>query len=104
MVLIKDLYLSSEELKALPDKTFTVAKGAQYRAMPQRDGQETEKLVVPIKLKNDKVRDWIPNKTSMKKMAVKFGDNTDDWIGKTAKFILTQQSVQGQMKDVIFVE
>jgi len=104
MVLIKDLYLSAEELKILPDKTFMVAKGAQYRKMPQRDGEEVEKLVVPVKLKNDAVRDWIPNKTSLKKMVAKFGDNTDNWIGKTAKFALAKQNVRGEMKDIIFVE
>ena len=72
--------------------------------MPIAQGEEKEKLILPVKLSNDKVRDWIPNKTSIKFMVGLWEDNTDAWIGKSAKFVLTNQNVRGEMKDVIFVE
>ena len=104
MVEIRDIYLSASEIKKLPDKDFTVAKAGHYKEMPVQGNDPVEKLVLPIKLSNDKVRDWIPNKTSIKFMTELWGDNTNLWIGKQAKFRLTNQNVRGEMKDVIFVE
>ena len=104
MVIITDIYLTATEIIKLPDKTFTIAKASAYKSMPQQDGKEVEKLVVPIKLSNAKVRDWIPNKTSIRKIVELYGDNTDDWIGKKAEFMITKQNVRGDMKDVIFVK
>jgi len=103
MVIVTDIYLTTAEVAKLADKNFTIAKASSYKSMQQRDGKEQEKLVVPVKLSNGKVRDWIPNKTSVRKLVELYGDNTDDWIGKKAKFEVTKQSVQGQMKDVLFV-
>lgn len=104
MVIITDIYLTSAEIIKLADKTFTIAKASSYKSMPQQDGKEVEKLVVPVKLSNAKVRDWIPNKTSVRKIVELYGDNTDDWIGKKAEFMITKQNVRGDMKDVIFVK
>ncbi|KKM26155.1 hypothetical protein LCGC14_1587640 [marine sediment metagenome] len=103
MVIITDIYLSAVEVKQLKDLDFTVAKAARYEEMPTQDGQIKSKLVIPVKLSNDKVRDWIPNKTSIKKLVGMWDDNTDAWIGKTAKFELAKQNVRGEMKDIIFV-
>jgi len=104
MVIITDIYLTSAEMIKLVDKSFTIAKASSYKSMPQQNGKETEKLVVPIKLSNGKVRDWIPNKTSIRKLVELHGDNTDDWIGKKAEFEIIKQNVRGDMKDVIFVK
>jgi len=104
MVIIQDMYLTALEIITLKDKSFTIAKASNYKSMPQQDGKEVEKLVVPVKLSNEKVRDWIPNKTSIRKLFSFFGDNTDDWIGKKATFLITKQNVRGDMKDVVFVK
>ena len=103
MVLIQDIYLTANEVKSLPNKEFTVVKTGQYQKMPVVDGEQKEKLILPVKLSNEKVRDWIPNKTSIKYMVNLWGDNTDSWLGKQAKFTLVNQNVRGEMKDVIFV-
>jgi len=104
MVIITDIYLTSTEVNKLADKTFIIAKASSYKSMPQQDGKEVEKLVVPVKLSNGKVRDWIPNKTSQRKLVNLYGDNTDDWIGKKAEFEIVKQNVRGDMKDVLFVK
>ena len=101
---IQDLYLSALEVKALPNKEFTIVKAGQYESMPVTQGDSKSKLVLPVKLSNEKIREWIPNKTSIKFMVALWGDNSDSWIGKQAKFVLTNQNVRGEMKDVIFVE
>jgi len=104
MVIIRDIYLTADEVNKLTDKKFTVAKACAYKAMPQADGKEVEKLVVPVKLSNAKVRDWIPNKTSIRSLTSLYGDNTDGWTGKGASFLITKQNVRGEMKDVVFVK
>ena len=104
MVIITDIYLTAAEVIKLTDKTFLIAKAGSYKSMPQQDGKEVNKLVVPVKLSNSKVRDWIPNKTSIRKLVELYGDNTDDWLGKKAEFMITKQNVRGDMKDVVFVK
>jgi len=103
MVIIQDIYLSAQEVKQLVNLDFTVAKASHYEEMPTTDGQIKNKLIVPIKLSNGKVRDWIPNKTSIKKLVSMWDDDTDKWIGKVAKFKLSEQNVRGEMKDIIFI-
>ena len=104
MVIVKDIYLTAAELKLLEDKEFTIAKGARYEDLPLPGKDPVSKLILPVKLSNRKVRDWIPNKTSIGTMFRMWEDNTDEWIGKVAKFELVKQNVRGEMKDVIFVE
>ena len=104
MVLVKDIYLTAEEVAELEDKSFTIAKGCQYRKMLQLDGTEQEKLVVPVKLSNGIIRDWVPNKRSQKILVAKFGAETDAWIGKKATFKIVKQKVRGEMRKVIYVQ
>jgi len=104
MVIITDIYLTTAEVTKLPNKEFMIAKASRYETMPQQDGKEAQKLVVPIKLSNSKVREWIPNKTSIRKLVGLYDDNTDGWIGKKATFEIVKQNVRGEMKNVLFVK
>lgn len=104
MVIIQDIYLTAAEISKLEDKSFTIMKPGTYKEMKQNDGTETKKLVLPIKLSNGKIRDWIPNKTSLKKLIELYDDDTDKWLGKKATFEIVKQNVRGEMKDVIFVK
>ena len=104
MVIIQDIYLTSSEVTKLADKSFTIVKPGQYKGMKQNDGEEVKKLVLPIKLSNEKVRDWIPNKTSIKRLIELYDDDTDKWIGKKATFEIIKQNVRGELKEVVFVK
>ena len=104
MVIIEDIYLSADELLKLTDKKFTVVKAGQMQEMPQQGGEVVKKLVLPVKLSNEKIRNWIPNRTSLKVLVSKFSDDTDKWIGKAAEFEIAKQNVRGEMKDIIFVK
>ena len=104
MVIIQDIYLTAAEINKLPDKSFTIMKAGSYKEMPQQGGEDVKKLVLPIKLSNGKVRDWIPNKTSLKKLIELYDDDTEKWLGKNATFEIVKQNVRGEMKDVIFVK
>jgi len=104
MVLIESSYLSYSELDVLMDKKFAICGNAFQDMLPQADGKVQEKLVVPVKLSNGKERAWIPNKTSVKTLVKKFGNETDDWVGKEAEFEVLAQKIQGQNKRVLYVK
>lgn len=104
MVLVETKYVAPYEVIALTDKHFTIVKGSRFEMLPQADFTEKKLLVVPIELSNKKVKDWIPNETSKKKLCVKYGPDTDKWIGKTEEFEPVKQNVRGEIKDVLYIK
>jgi len=61
-------------------------------------------LEMKVKLPNGKAKIWSPNKTTLKKMARTFGDDTDAWIEKKVKIQIVRQNVRGEMRDVLYAE
>lgn len=59
-------------------------------------------LEMPVKLMNGKSRIWTPNKTTLKRLAKAYGDDTDSWVGKRVKLTITKQNVRGEMRNVIY--
>ncbi len=59
---------------------------------------------IPITTANGEAKTWTPNKTTLKKLSAKFGDETDAWIGKKVKISKAKMNVRGEMKQVIFGE
>ena len=104
MVIVETKYLAPYEVVALTDKKFTVAKACRFEILVQRDGKEQQKLIVPVKLSDGKVKDWIPNETSKRKLVLKYGPDTDKWIDKTEEFDVLKQNVRGEVKDVIYLK
>jgi len=104
MVIVTDIFVTAEEIEQQTDKHFLIAKASRMEEMPQQDGKIVSKLIVPIQLADKTVRDWVPNKTSKRKLVKKHGPDTDKWIGKVEEFILVDQNVRGEMKKVIFVK
>ena len=104
MVIVETKYLAPYEVLALPDKKFLIAKACRFENMIQRDGTSKNNLVVPVKLSNEKVKDWIPNETCKRKLVLKYGPDTDKWTGKTEEFDVMKQNVRGEVKDVIYLK
>ena len=104
MVIVETKYLAPYEVLALTDKKFRIAKACRFEVMPQRDGTQQQKLVVPVMLSSEKVKDWIPNETCKRKLVLKYGPDTDKWIGKTEEFDVLKQNVRGEVKDVIYLK
>lgn len=104
MVILTDKYLTADFVKELTIKTFEVLESGIETRMKQRDGQEEDKLILPIKFADGKKHLWIPNMTSQKLLRKRWGDDTEEWIGKKAEFEVTKQNVMGEMKEVIYVK
>ena len=104
MVTLTDKYLKAQTVMKLPDKKFTVVNGGYFEEMQQKDEKTEEKLVLPVKLSDDKEHLWIPNGTSQRTLRKALGDETEAWKGKMAEFQIAKMSVRGEMLDVIFVK
>lgn len=104
MVVLKDTYLNALTIKPLKDKTFKILAEGSYQKMPQADGTDREKFVMPIKLSDNTDILYIPNATAQKTLRKRFGNDTAKWVGKTAEFELIKQNVRGEIKDVVFIK
>lgn len=61
-------------------------------------------LEIKVMLSNGKTKVWTPNKTTLRKLAEAFGDETSEWLGKQVKLSKIKQNVRGKMVDVIYGE
>ena len=61
-------------------------------------------LEIPVKLSSGKTKIWTPNKTTLKRLARVFGDDTDTWDGKQVRITIAKQNVRGEMRDVLYGE
>jgi hypothetical protein len=59
-------------------------------------------LELPVKTPAGKTKIYTPNKTTLKKLAKAWGDETDSWLGKKVQLDIVQQNVRGEMRDVIY--
>ncbi len=57
---------------------------------------------LPVQNQAGEVKTYTPNKTTLKKIAAKFGDETDGWTGKKIKLSKATMNVRGEMKEVLF--
>ncbi len=64
--------------------------------------RDTAELIV--KLPNGKEKPLTANRTTQKRLAAAFGDESDDWIGHSATCTIAQMLVRGTMKDVLYLD
>lgn len=48
--------------------------------------------------------DWMPNKTSLKVLVAKYGDESNAWDGKEIGLYALDQSVAGELKKVVYAK
>ena len=57
-----------------------------------------------VKTEAGEIKTYTPNKTTLKKLATTFGDETDNWTGKKIKLSKSRMNVRGENKEVLFGE
>lgn len=57
-----------------------------------------------VQSKSGEVKTWIPNRTTLKKLAAKFGDETNAWLNKKVKLSKATVNIHGETKQVLFGE
>lgn len=46
--------------------------------------------------------DWMANKTSLRAIVAKYGDESDEWTNKEISLFSVEQSVAGEIKQVVY--
>jgi len=71
-----------------------------------RSAEETpfgrEVFEIGVKLPSGEVKLWTMNRTTQRRCAEAWGDETRNWIGKKVRIQLREQNVRGIMKTVIY--
>jgi len=57
-----------------------------------------------VQIQSGEIKTYTPNKTTLKKLAAKFGDETDTWVNKKIRLSKATMNVRGEMKSVLFGE
>lgn len=63
-----------------------------------------EQLIIRVKLKDGNEKKLSVNKTSAQSLSEKYGDDTDQWVGKQAVAEITKQNVGGKVKFVVYLK
>jgi len=59
---------------------------------------------IRVRLQDGRKKIWSMNKTTRRRLAKAWGDDSSNWVGKNVKISITQQNVQGKMRDVLWGE
>ena len=57
---------------------------------------------IEVKLPNGSQKTWTMNRTTCRRLASAYGDDSKDWIGRKVRVELLTQNVQGKMTTVIY--
>ena len=112
---VEGFNLSGEEVNQLKDKHFTICAEPFYKEYPSldKDKPADRKLVIPIKLavsmKEDPTNstpdvEWLANKTSQKVIIAKQGRMLDKWVGYKGEFVVKNQVVGKEERQVIYLK
>ena len=57
---------------------------------------------IGVRLPNGDTKIWTVNRTTLRRLAEAWGDETEHWVGKKVKVKLVEQNVRGELKKVIY--
>jgi len=101
-----DIYLTADELEGATQKNPkpAVIKGIEKKKAEDLPFEsKTDRYQIAVEMDGEQYK-WLANKTSLRKLAKKYGTESENWIDKTVNLWTAQQNVGGVMKDVIYGE
>lgn len=69
---------------------------------PEETGFSRTIFQISVSLHDGRRKTWTMNKTTRKRLAEAYGDDTEDWVGKYVKVEIAKQLVRGEPKDVLY--
>jgi len=102
---VEGFTLSGDEVAQLTDKGFKIYDLPFYQEMSDLDNADKKKrkLVIPVELVNGTQTEWIANKTSQRVIIAQRGRILSEWVGFTGKFVIKNQVVGKDEKQVIYL-
>lgn len=93
-------YLSSLDVEE--GATVTISDFPSYETIKQIDGEEKQKLALLIQLSDGRVKPWLANQTTIKRLIEAWGDDCDQWVKRQIKIRKMRQMVRGEERDVLY--
>ena len=69
---------------------------------PEETGLTRTVFHINVELPDRRTKIWGMNKTTRRKLAKVWGDDSANWVGKRVKITVTTQNVMGEMRDVLW--
>lgn len=99
-----DIYLTADELNGTTQKDpkLAVIKSIERKKADELPFEsKTDRYEIVVEMENEQYK-WLANKTSIRKLAKKYGTESENWVGKTVKLWIVQQNIGGSMKNVTY--
>ena len=103
---VEGFALAGDEVAGLTDKHFKIHTIPYYEEMIDLDNRDKKKrkLIVPVTLASGNEATWLANKTSQKVIINKCGRMLKDWVGYEGEFVVKDQLVGKDEKQVIYLK
>lgn len=100
-----DTFLKGDHLGGATSKTPVEVKINSVKMVPAKDlPYESDEDALQLGVTVNAIEyDWTPNKTSLKSIIKAFGDESDDWVGKSVNVYSAEQVAFGKPQQVIYV-
>jgi len=69
---------------------------------PEETGLQRTVFQIRVGLPDQRKKIWTMNKTTQRRLAEAYGDDTASWVKKQVRIELAKQNVRGEMKNVIY--
>lgn len=94
--------LQDATLKAPVQATIVKTELIAAEDLPEQFEDRTrDRYQLTVMLDGDELT-WMPNKTALKTIVAAYGDESDNWAGKSVGMYLLDQNVAGKMKKVAY--
>lgn len=57
---------------------------------------------IDVRLQNGSKKVWTMNKTTRKRLAAAYGDDSKEWVGRRVRVEILKQTIRGELKNVIY--
>jgi hypothetical protein len=69
---------------------------------PDETGFNRTVFNITVQLPDGRCKSWTMNKTTQRRLAAEYGDQTEKWVGKYVQVEIAKQNVRGEMRDVLY--
>jgi len=92
---------TGDVLKILEEGRFLAADELEEIYGASSFGRRTA-FFIDVELPSGTSKTWVMNKTTRRRLAAAYGDDSVNWIGRNVRVEVVKQNVRGQLRDVIY--
>lgn len=85
------------------EKTIVLLNDGEFKE-PEETGLSRTVFQIKVQIPDGRKKTWTMNKTTRKKLAKSWGDDSTNWVNRKVRIRISPQNVRGEIKDVIYGE